>query len=226
MKRIMFRASLLIIASMISLPAWAGTFKDDFNDGNFDGWETRTLLGGPANEWKVDNGVLTCMRPNDWASMLIFGKKEWRNYSIECDVKMVKILVNDSFVGYELRTQNSLNDAVSATLSGKNAGLAVWSNWQAVASANKKGGFDHQLNRWYRLKGVANENKFEFYIDGELAASLSDLHYPTGRIAMYVYGLAAQFDNVVITGDDVPNNASALAPQGKLATVWGQMKNQ
>jgi len=39
MKRITFRASLLIIALMISLPAWAGTFKDDFNDGNFDGWE-------------------------------------------------------------------------------------------------------------------------------------------------------------------------------------------
>lgn len=37
MKRIRLAVSLLMISLMISLPAWAGTFKDDCAEGNLDG---------------------------------------------------------------------------------------------------------------------------------------------------------------------------------------------
>lgn len=58
MKYIVIVSSLLMVALMFSLTAQAGTFKDNFNDGNFDGWETTDFCGS-VPEWKVENGILT-----------------------------------------------------------------------------------------------------------------------------------------------------------------------
>ncbi len=48
---------------------------------------------------------------------------------------------------------------------------------------------------------------------------------PTGFMTIEVAGSVAYIDNVVITGDDVPDNTSAVSSPGKLAATWGQMKS-
>jgi hypothetical protein len=224
MKRITFRASLLMMALMIALPAWAGIFKDDFNDGNFDGWEIENCRV-PGSEWKVDNGVLTCRRPSHASTFLLFGEKEWKNYSIEFDAKMVQILSDFHAIGMDLRLQNTANGIWCAIRGGvNNAFIQLWLNDQPANQISKP--FDFELNRWYRLKGIANDDNFEFYIDGELMISLSDSHFPTGYVDLDANGCLAHFDNVVITGDDVPDNSSAVSFSGKLAATWGQLRSQ
>lgn len=225
MKRITFRASLLMMALMISLPAQAGTFRDDFEDGNLDGWGEILNLGGGISEWKVEDGVLTCRRPSDPSTFLLFGEKEWKNYSIEFDAKMVQKLSNYHAIGMDLRLQNTANGIWCAIRGGaNNAHIQVWSNNKSVNQRIKP--FEFELNRWYHLKGIANDDNFEFYVDGELMVSLSDSHFPTGYVDLDANGCLAHFDNVVITGDDVPDNTAAVSPSGKLATTWGQLRSQ
>lgn len=227
MKRTIIISSLLMVALMIALPTRAGTFKDNFDDGNLDGWGKILNYGGGISEWKVDNGVLTCSRPFDGSSQLLFGKKEWKDYSIECDTKMVQVLSNFHSLALDLRVQNEFNTVwcgIGGWGGASNVFIQVWFNDAPLNQPNKA--FNLELNRWYHLKAIAKNDNFEFYVDGELLVSYSDSHFSTGHVDLDANGCLAYFDNVVITGADVPDNSQAVSRQGKLATSWGQMKSR
>jgi hypothetical protein len=185
---------------------------------------------GGVSEWKVENGVAICRRPPDLASCLIFGEEEWRNYSIECDAKMMEKLGTDHpAIGLDLRESNNNKDVVwcLAHEVWQSGLIWAWINDQSVKQSVRKP-FNFKLDHWYHIKAVANEDNFEFYIDGELMASLSDDRFPTGRVDINACGCVAHFDNVVITGDDVPDNTgkAVVSSSGKLATTWGQLRSQ
>ena len=219
--------SIFVICVMV-ISAQAGTFKDNFNDGNLDGWQKMEgIVGG--SEWKVEDGILKSSCQDTWSELLI-GEPEWRNYTFEYDAKMLQTsnplyamcaVLRDSW-------KNSTETAILSGLSswqGKNAWLQVWFNDVNLKEAKK--GFDFQLNQWYHFKHIANENNFELYIDGERLLSLSDSTITKGRLGLDIFfGCVVYFDNVVITGNDVRDNLSAVSRQGKLATSWGQMKSQ
>lgn len=230
MKRITFRGSLLMMALMISLPTWAGTYIETFDDGDFDGWEIFNFWGG-VSEWKIEDGVLACRRPMFASSSLLYGEENWGDYSIECDAKMV-----ETFPGFleaialDLRVSNisnvnSINDIYCAVRKEGRAVIWAYLNGKEVGKSAEKA-FNIQLDHWYHLKAIAKENNFEFYIDGELIASLSDSRCPTGRVGLAVNGAVAHFDNVVIRGDDVPDNTIAVSLSGKLVTTWGRLRSQ
>ena len=53
-----------------------------------------------------------------------------------------------------------------------------------------------------------------------------DLHL-SGGIDLFAYHAIVNFDNVVVTGDDIPNvgpSGYAVEPEAKLATTWGSIK--
>jgi hypothetical protein len=225
MRRIIVTASLATIVLMIVSSTWAGTFVENFDDGNFDGWE---IYGGgiAGAEWRIENGVAIGKAARDWNTGLIFGEDDWRNYSIECDVKMVQKLTDLPSVGLGLRTTD--NDVVWCFYSviWESALIWTWINNNGAKQSDLKA-FDLELDRWYRFKAVADEDDFEFYIDGDLMATLSDPRLSTGGSYINVAGSVAHFDNVVITGDDVPDNASsAVSSSGKLAASWGQLRSR
>ena len=84
------KAIATFFVMLITLPAWAGTYVDNFDDGNFDGWEVMDIKNQGV-KWTVENGVLICNRSSAWDSFLRFGEEEWRNCSIECDARLVQI---------------------------------------------------------------------------------------------------------------------------------------
>ena len=46
-----------------------------------------------------------------------------------------------------------------------------------------------------------------------------------GSVGFGLAGYTARFDNLKITGEEVPNHGGlAVHPQGKLAVTWGQIK--
>lgn len=231
MKRNMFRASLLVMALMISLPAWAGTYVETFDDGDFDGWE---IVEGwdavGASEWNVVDGVATCRNGSTYGSMLFFGEDDWRNYTIECDARIAEPIVNlhNTSLGLRMLWRNSSDFNYIWCLPSPAWGTALiwsWLNGNGLGQSAQKP-FKQEVNRWYHLKGVADEDNFRFYIDGELMASLSDSQFPTGRPGLQTNGCLSNFDNVVITGDDVPDNVTAISIPGKLATTWGRVRSQ
>ena len=229
MKYIVIVASLLMIALMFSLTTQAGTFKDDFNDGNFDGWNIIELGVCGGSEWKVENGMLTAKSNPQGQGLcgasLLFGENEWQNYSIECDAKMVKILSDKAGIGLNLRI--SVNDGNGIWAWASLVTAAIQSMRFFDVSKLVEEPFDLQVNQWYRLKLVVSKDSIEFYIDGKLMASLFEPSQPfsIGRsVGLFVRNCEAQFDNVVITGDDVPGNSFAVLHQDKLATSWGSIK--
>jgi len=211
----------------------AGTYKNDFTDGNLDGWKIEDY-GVQNVEWKVDNGILVCKRPHDWNTELFIGDMEWKNYSIECDVKMMEKLSAEYGLGLDLRLgdrplANPICRPIVWCIAGrwattKDIFIQAWLNCGPINSSTKD--FNFELDHWYHFKGVANGNNIEFYIDGDLMLDITETHMPTGRIGLTANGCLAYFDNVVITGDDVPDSPSAIASKDKLATSWGQIKNQ
>jgi hypothetical protein len=227
MKRVIVTTSLIMIALVFSSPARAEIYKDDFGDGDFDGWKILNFRGDKS-EWTVKNGRLTSRCPNLWSSVLLIGEPEWRNYSIEFDAKMVEI-IDDSInaIGLGLRVQDGFNTVWCAIGKGaaREAWIQVWNGGLVQVSWNRD--FIFRQKQWYRLRGVANENNFEFYVDGELLASLSSSRFPTGRLDLHASGCVANFDNVVITRHDIPDNTSyAVSSSGKLAASWGQVRSR
>lgn len=221
---------VLVILSLCLLitSAQAGTFRDDFDDGNFDGWEILNFPCTGQSKWEVKDGVLWCEVRSICSAALVFGDNEWRNYSIECDARMLERFPNNmNTIGLDLRVMVPNNGSVVwLYASPGTAAIETWQSLQLMKKSVVKA-FDLQLNKWYRLKGVVNEDNFEFYIDGVLMAFLSESRFPTGHVGLDIQTCAAEFDNVVIIGDDVPDNSQAsVSNQGKLASLWGQMRSQ
>jgi hypothetical protein len=89
--------------------------------------------------------------------------------------------------------------------------------------------FGWELNRWYHLKLVASKDHFGFYIDGKLMLEYVDGMHAAGKVAIggAFKMTTAHFDNVVISGPNIPNGGPGLSPvqlRSKLTTTWGHIK--
>lgn len=85
----------------------------------------------------------------------------------------------------------------------------------------------HPLGEWHRLEIATIGNEISFYIDGELQFQTNDDLHPSGGVMLFAYDSITEFDNVIITGDDIPNvgpSGYAVEPEAKLATTWGAIK--
>ena len=85
-----FTMSFLTLFLLVT-SAWAGTLRDNFDDGDFDGWK-RWLFGDQSAQWSVKDGELVCTSQNvcTLASFLTIGDDSWRNYSVKTDFKIKK----------------------------------------------------------------------------------------------------------------------------------------
>ena len=98
----------MITISVICMLLWgsafsvsAGTWKDNFEDGNLDEWKTYKLdwpaavLVPGAGNWHVEDGILIGGDDNsDILHMLTTGEMWWKDYTVEVSVKFSKELRN------------------------------------------------------------------------------------------------------------------------------------
>jgi hypothetical protein len=55
--------------------------------------------------------------------------------------------------------------------------------------------------------------------------SANDGEHKSGTVALCVQDRVVHFDNVVVTGSEIPNvNMSPVEPTGKFTTTWGIIK--
>ena len=100
----------------------AGTFRDDFEDGNLDGW--RIESHPPAGVWQIVDGGVESRRQVSNATFLITGQESWRDYTISCDVMMTENFGKNG-IGFIARYKSPMASHHIDIWSGDSVGFAA-----------------------------------------------------------------------------------------------------
>jgi len=221
------KVAIILCLFLFASPVLSGTLIDDFEDGDLDGW--RQLWPQGAMIWKSLDGELECSQRSQWSAELVIGELSWKDYTIECDVR----LLQDHGAG-------DVDLFARITAPDNGYGFLV-GDWQGRAEAfvqrlpeiaiKKREPFDPlEMDVWHHLKLEAEGNKFVFWINDEKAIEYQDEKYQSGMPGLGLANYTARFDNVIISGSDVPDTipttweGQPVESEEKLATCWGAIK--
>jgi hypothetical protein len=231
-KQFMIVSSLIFFVSV--QPTLAGTWRDDFEDGDLNGW--KVIYNRDTTEWDVEDGKLSARfkvrgEVADGSSISM-EPAEWRDYTLEASVELVQKLGGHTEMGFGVRTDPSNGRCYTFVLHFVDNNLEInrhtsWFGYQKL----KIEPYAISEDTWYRLKCSILGDHLSFYIDDELCAEV-DAEEPVfkdGTVAIYVLNVHMLIDDIVITGDDVPDGGSVqmgeeVEPGGKLAATWGGIK--
>jgi hypothetical protein len=214
---------------LMALPVFAGTYRDDFeNEQDFINDCNNGIWIEDINLFTWENGYVKTESPG--GAGLTFGDLNWKDYIVECKVKPVQISPNSFGFGLALRRPCiQCGTIYYLGINEKYAGIYL--NLDTPINDSP---FELELGKWYSLKGVAQGDQFEFYVDGKPMAKAKDDNNQTGRVGFVVFG-SAYFDDFIVTGSDVkdeghwnPKSHEQLAvvnSQGKIIETWGKIKN-
>ena len=211
---------LLMVAS-----AWAGTFKDDFNDGNDDGWQRwGSNTPNPIGKWEFVDGRYVITIANNYA-VSVWGEKKWADYTVEIRARSTNGLGG---FGLQVRVQDPMNFYIwNLNASSNTLFWGLLNNNQFTIMTQDPAPGDRLKEHLFKV--VASGDQFEGYYDGKLIRKWRNElpKFKTGRVAIGI-GLGgraqAVFDDFVMTGDEVPDSGFAVSPQDKLATMWATIK--
>ena len=229
----------LLAMLMISAGAWSGTWVEDFNDGDAEGWETR---GGT---WEVKDGQYYQSTPAGHHSFAYYNPPEaedWKDYTLEFKINPE----GGSNVGLAFRVQEFAPGGACIPPFNPPEGLMyMWT----IAIGEAKGysklwkfrdghygvgavaleateGNGVPANKWTTLKVVVTGNTIKCYFNGQEEKSAVDDGtingdvIPSGGIAIRTHNSTAYFDDVKISGEII----AGVEPALKLATCWGSLK--
>ncbi|MCZ6678842.1 MAG: DUF1080 domain-containing protein [Candidatus Poribacteria bacterium] len=226
---------------LLAISVQAGTLRDNFDDGNFDGWEW-TKVGNRLDKWSVENGELVIVSKNLCASSgaRLIGDETWENYEFACQFKLVKVFPADcadavdeapSFgIGVHANNENRFDKLRFIDLNAESIGGAPWKvrcrGFLGAPQFFHQEEFAIQEDKWYAVRIVANEGDYEMFIDERRFCDFQTPFPDKGGALLWGHNVEAHFDNVVITGDDIPDRDLGLPvePKAKLATTWATIK--
>ena len=222
-------------------PAFAGTWRDDLEDGNLDGWKMYKLEWmGPAfmpNEgnWRVENGIVIGEDGNKaMAYGLYMGEASWTDYTAEVSVKLSKELKNcgtwttvwlgvwgqelpymNYFLGMQHYAGNNpiqMENGNTVAPPGEAAGGIICPKDPSAATHKLLKIFlETNTSDWYRLRVTVIGNLITCFIDEKQVSEFTDLRYPTGCVAFSTTGVVAMFDDFMVTGPEIPNGGPGFA---------------
>jgi hypothetical protein len=224
------KVAICLYFLLISSFAVAGTFKDDFEDGNWAGW--KTTMGGIWNEnvgerAVIKNGILRMdamnMATNEVDLYIIDDK--WKDYKLSVDMKIVQVEAGTWPGGAITARWEQFGGYDDYALFG-----AVVNGWNARSNTTRNGVFDTVWNQklpiisprigeWHRAEIQAIGNDISFYIDNNLQLEQKDDKHPTGGVVLVAYDAVVEFDNVIIEGPDIPDtglSGFAVESKGKI----------
>ena len=228
--------SMKVIAIFFFLPvaASAGTFVETFNDKDLQDWQALTMVNLDAAQaaWEVLDGELQGISQTPLVSLLTIGNKTWKDYSVEFDVKPMKKHGPGSIAiaGRKKKTwiiTCMIGDMEFPEPESKATCFSGDFHDNRYVVLNREAASLLRLETWAHLKLSVHGTIFTFWINGKqiLEARDQQANFLTGGIGLGLANYTARFDNIIITGDTIPNKGRlAVTPQGKLATAWGDLK--
>jgi hypothetical protein len=212
--------------------SFAGTWTDAFEDDNTQEWELFNTFDEEEAKWWIDRGeaVAETFEPHhDFPTVWSTGELDWRAYSLSCKAKLVKAKKVPATLGLILH-QRSEEPAYYV--------FQILYPWKTVhitkytGRASTLGEFDFaaKLNRWYALTAsIDSRGRLKFQIDDEVFTAIDPNPIKSGKAGLEVSGAQVRFDDVEITGSNIPDGGPGTLPvelSGKLATTWGKLKRQ
>lgn len=207
---------------------FAGTWRDDFEDGREPEWAIYNL-DRRVEKWWVDEGeaVGQIFEPG-FMSLWLTGDMDWNNYSLSCRVKLVQEKHLPASVGLTLYDRGELDERylffINFTLGTTRIVKATPQIWFI-----RNFPFVGEKETWYELKASVNGDLLEFRIDDEVFAARDLQPLKSGQAGLVVSGAQARFDHVEITGEDIkeggPGRPRTVDLNDKLAATWGRVKS-
>ena len=210
------------MALLTSQNSWAGTQLWTFEKAaQVDEWEVAN------GKWSVKDGVYQETSGVEAAMHSLVGDTNWDDYVIEAKVR---IDVNN-WAGIVFRAQSELEYYVYY-LNVPDNKSELWKHMEpnfdsrvAITSNIPAAGVKIANGEWMDVRIVVEGDTFQFFINDEFQSEQKGADYPTGRIGVWTWQSQGSFDDVTVTGDNVPDNAIfAVDAKGKLTTTWGRLK--
>ena len=238
---------IITLLFVLSLSASAGTFVETFDGRKLVGWEELVQLNKKPGSWKIIDGELHAISRGEATRLLTIGDEVWRDYTIEVGVKPLK-KHGPGNIAIAARIQGTwLMYYVIGDLpfrGRKSMATAIAGNFHMDKSVSFS--FEPNpflpMNKWSILKLSVYGDAINFSVNGkQVFKTIAGIPIPwpkvfqvinpefpdfqTGGVGFGLTNYTARFDNVTITGDGIPNKGGlAIAPGGKLATTWGNLK--
>lgn len=213
----------------VILPAFAGTWRDDFEDNIIREWKIFNPNRQVEKWWINDNEVVGEIFLAGFWSLWLTGDLKWEHYSVSCRAKLVDHRDQRPSVGSTLYNRGEERGGYGFYIEFL-LGFAVIEKWVP------NGGFVMfpfvaEKDIWYELTATVHEDgTLEFRINDEVFTAFDPNPLPGGQAGLIVTNGRARFDDVEITGENIPNGGPgrqtlrAVAPEAKLATTWGKLK--
>ncbi|MDE0683784.1 MAG: DUF1080 domain-containing protein [Candidatus Poribacteria bacterium] len=213
--------------------AQAGTFLNTFDDGELVNWQELVMFGiDVPGSWEIIDGQL--QGSNEGITRLLtIGEETWQDYDIEFDVK-------------PLEKHGPGTIVIAARIKGTWGVVCGIEDFAGPAAecfgGNLRGNFfltyaqkPHpllKLRKWATFQLSVRGKLLTFSINGKQVLdpiALEPLHgfpeFPTGRIGLGLANYTTRFDNLKITGPDIPNKGGlSVTPRKKLAMTWANLK--
>jgi len=227
---------MLALAALLafSVPAFAGTYLDDFADGVDAGWIP--LVG----EWNAEGGVYKQVAAGDQWQRAMLKAIDGSDYKVgEFEVSVTAQLPegNSGWLGLVFlhAAIDEGNPVVphytfSLTYDGRNIVRIYKSSTGAVGNVDWV--IDEPLtattDKWYTYKVVVKGNQIECYANDKLLITeVDDSIFEPGKVGIFATKApGAVYGEFRLTAENIPNNgAFSVQPVGKLAAQWGDLKN-
>jgi len=229
----------IIVVLSLTVVSFAGTLVEDFDDGDTAGWER-----SPQNEdnddifWGVVDGEMmfdpegqawdaAISQMNFVGTPQVSNVSEWTDYEVEVDIRHATMANYPGGVRARVDLETGghyvvwFYPATSKITLYKNPGWDI-----NVGLVNLgEGAYKPTVDEFYTLKLSCEGDTITVFYDDEEIISAEDSDHAAGTIALCVQDQVVYFDNVKVTGDEIPNaNMSPVEPAGKLVTTWGTLK--
>ncbi len=206
---------------LLGRPAMAGTQLWDFEAGNDDGWDA------PNGSWEVNDGVYQEVSGGEAAMHSVIGEDDWDDYVINA-----KVRIDDAgqWAGIAFRVQSDFEYYVYY-MNVPNNKSELWMHTDGAFDARQNladipsvGGVVIENDTFHEVQVIVEGDTFQLWVDGELQSEDVNNTYSTGKIGVWAWSSKASFDDVTVEGANIVDTL-AVESAGKLATVWGRMKD-
>ena len=224
----------------LSFSALAGTFTETFDGGKLDNWQELVMFGvEAAGSWEIIDSELHAIQNTGGVThLLTIGEDTWQDYDVEFDVKPLERHGHGNIaIATRIRKKWGVPWGVVCYIGDPQAEpvakcFAGNLHGDLFLTYGEKPHPLLKLWKWATFKLSVHGKLLTFWINGKQVLDpimLEPLHgfpeFPTGRIGIGLANYTARFDNLKITGPDIPNkDGLSVTPRKKLAMTWASLK--
>ncbi|MBM3238187.1 hypothetical protein FJZ31_17990 [Candidatus Poribacteria bacterium] len=245
-KRIVTGA-LLTMIFCLATSAWAGTWMDDFNDGNLDGWQKADIAvdlgvvkeGTGKVEEKEGKLIVTDNAdvgiPNGgFPTFAGFNNgQNTKDFTLTVDAQIAKVTIPEDCWWFIQFRSGSDSFAINFyTVVGGTAGFAISEIRTNFPNPNYIGivesPFVFEIDKWYHIELSMKGSQAKAWVDKKLMWQADWKDQPawlpeSGGFYLGGWGMELHLDNFVLTSDDVPD-VTPVNLKGKLPITWAKLK--